>query len=554
MRPHQEGQLKMRLILRALPALGLLACGGFAAADITGPTPLAWRWAESAKLSPSGTPQFYGDNVIVAVGGRIYSLNKETGNLNWRYPSGEAIAGTFIGGCTLAGDTVYAAGDEKSVYAVDAKTGGLKWQFLATQPITSNVVVAGKTVAFVGNKQELTLVNSADGTAIGNPYKDQSLIHDFIAAYGDQVIFSTQRGRIVSFDTSSNRPKWDQQLASLKPSGNFTVFNDRIYVNSSSYLIALRASSGSSIWQQNVGRELTGMPAANDSAIASVSANGELYIFNTNGRQAFGKPTPIGVPVGSPSFIGGMVNISTANGAINLVDPKSGTLAWSYVIAPIVSGQTVNNAAAPSGGNDKDGGGGGDAGFGGGAAGLGGAQNAATTTPQKVDYTLVAGMPAMSGNSLFVLTRDASLLMFDKDLGVDLTPPTVELLWPTPGNIIAGKAPMEMIFKLEDLGIGINPDSVKVTVNGKEYVSKLSNDNYLSVLIVTRGVNPQIPNGRATITVAASDWLGNAMIRTFSVKIDNALEPVGSPPTNSNTQGGSGRSNGPTGGGRAGGG
>lgn len=531
----------MRLIMRALPALGILACGGFATADITGPTPLAWRWAESAKLSPSGSPQFYGDNVIVAVGGRIYSLNKETGNMNWRYPSGEAISGTFTNGCTLGGDTVYAGGDEKSVYAVDAKTGQLKWQHLASSPITSNVVVAGNSVAFVSNKQMLVLLNPANGNEVGTPYKDQSLIHDFIAAFGDQVIFSTQRSKLVSFDTSSNRPKWDQQLTSLKPTGNFSVFNDRIYVNSSTYLIALRASSGSSIWQQNTGRELMGMPAANDTAIATVSSRGEMYLFNSNGKQMFGKPTPIGIPVGSPSFVGSMVNISTANGAINLIDPKSGTMVWSYVIAPIVTGQVVNNASGPPAGGNPGGDGGNTPGLGGAA---GGGAPATQTKPTTIDYTLVAGTPAISGNSLFVLTRDASLLMFDKDLGVDLTPPTVQQLWPVPGNEVAGKAPMEIIFKLEDFGIGINPDSVKVMINGKEYISKLSNDGYLDVLIITRGANPQIANGRATIAVTAADWLGNTVTKEFSMKIDNALEPVGSPPT---TQAGNNAGGGPGG-------
>lgn len=539
----------MRLILRALPAIGVLALTGSALADITGPTPLAWRWAESAKLSPSGTPQFYGENVIVAVGGRIYSLNKETGNLNWRYPSGEAIAGTFDKGCSLQGDVILAAGDDKSLYAVDAKTGDLKWQHLASEPITSNVVVTGQNIAYVSNKQTINIVDLATGAPVGNPIKEQSLIHDDITAFGDQLIYTTQRGRLVSFDTSSNREKWFQQVNSLKPSGNFTIFGDRIYVNSSTYLVCLRASSGSRVWQENVGRDLLGKPAANESGIASLTSRGELFFFNTNGKLMFGKPTPVGVPVSSPVFLGSMVSVSTANGAINLIDPKSATVVWSYVIAPISTNSGASNAAAPSsgGGSATAGGdGGGGLGIGGpGAGGPGGAQNQNTV---ERDYTLVAGNPAQSGNSLFVLTRDASLLMFDKELGVDLTPPSCKMLWPTPGNDVAGKAPMEMIFKLEDLGIGINPDSVKVMVNGKEYVHRLSNDGFLSILIVSRGANPQIANGTAKVSIAATDWLGNASTHEYTLKIDNSLTAVGSPPTNNQNNSGAGGAGGGFGG------
>jgi hypothetical protein len=147
-------------------------------------------------------------------------------------------------------------------------------------------------------------------------------------------------------------------------------------------------------------------------------------------------------------------------------------------------------------------------------------------------------------------------LMFDKELGVDLTPPSTKMLWPTPGQEIAGKAPMEMIFKLEDLGIGIDPDSVKVKINGKDYVSKLSNDGFLNILIITKGANAQIANGRATVQVTATDWLNNTSVTEFSLKIDNSLNALGSPPRDGagaagQPAGGGGR--GPAAGGRGGG-
>lgn len=539
----------MRLILRALPIVALAAANA-AVADITGPTPLAWRWAESAKASPSGTPQILGDNVIVAVGGRVYSLNKSTGNLNWRFPSGEAIAGSFSHGCVVNNGTVYAGGDEKGVYAIDANTGSLKWQYVSDSPVTSNVVAAGNSVAFIANKQILTTLDASTGQKIGTPSPSQSIIHDDIAAFGDQVIYTTQRGRMVSFDTSSSRAKWDVDFRSLKPTGNFSIFNDRIYVNSSNFLICVRASTGSAIWQENVGRDLIGKPAASESGIASLTARGELYFFNTNGRPMFGKPTPIGIPAGSPSYVGTMVSIPTSNGAINLVDPKSSTIVWSYVISPIVRQSVRSNAAGGGGGEAGTGGGAADGGIGGGGAlgGAGGTQ--AQQDTQVRTYTVPAGTPVLSGNSLFVLTQDASLLMFDRDLGVDLTAPSVEMLWPFPGNDIAGKAPLEMIFKLEDLGIGINPDSIKVTINGKEYVHRISNDGFLSILIISRGANAQIANGRAKIVVTAADWLGNVQSKEFSVLVDNALPALGSPPTtNNNNAGGTGGGLGGRGGG-----
>ncbi|QYK52939.1 MAG: PQQ-binding-like beta-propeller repeat protein [Fimbriimonadaceae bacterium] len=534
----------MRFNLRALPALCAIAAFGSAYADISGPTPLAWRWAESAKASPSGTPQFVGNNVIVAVGGRIYSLDKSSGNLNWRFPAGEAIQGSFPYGCEVKNGMVVAAGDEKSIYAVDAETGEMKWQYVSPDFISSNVVIAGESIGFVTGKQKVNVITAQNGQLVGQPIAEQDLVHSTIGAYQDQIIYTTQRGKMVSLDTSSLRPKWEQKFNILRSNGNFTVYGDRIYANSLNYLIALRAGTGSVIWQQNTGKELSGSPAANESGIAAMTARGEVYFFNSSGKAMFGKPVEVGVPVSSPSFVGNLVSVSTANGAINLINPQSATIVWSYVIKAIT---TKAPAPQTAGGGGALGPGGGDGGA------LGGQQ---PSTQPVVDYTLVAGTPAMSGNSLFVLTRDASLLMFDKDLGVDLTPPSAAMLWPKPGQEIAGKAPMEMVFKLEDLGIGIDPDSVKVKINGKDYISKLSNDGFLSVLIITRGTNAQIANGRATVQVTASDWLNNTSVTEYSLKIDNSLNALGSPPrgdsNNGNQPGGGGL--GPAGGGRGGGG
>src|SRR5262249_21906224 len=106
---------------------------------------------------------------------------------------------------------------------------------------------------------------------------------------------------------------------------------------------------------------------------------------------------------------------------------------------------------------------------------------------------------------------------------------------------------------LEDLGIGIDPDSVKIKINGKDYIGTLTNDGFLKVLIITRGANAQIANGRATIQVTATDWLGNTSTSEFALKIDISLPAVGSPPRAGDAGTGTAGGTGNPGGGRAGG-
>src|SRR5687768_18589509 len=114
-------------------AVGLSALGAVLA-QFPGPAPLAWRWAQSTAISPVGSPLVSGDVVYVAVGTRMYALDRATGNQKWKYPLAEGIPGNFRSGPLLADGTVVAAGDNRIVYGVDAGPGERKWTARSTVP------------------------------------------------------------------------------------------------------------------------------------------------------------------------------------------------------------------------------------------------------------------------------------------------------------------------------------------------------------------------------------------------------------------------------------
>ncbi len=146
-----------------------------------------------------------------------------------------------------------------------------------------------------------------------------------------------------------------------------------------------------------------------------------------------------------------------------------------------------------------------------------------------------------SGNTLFIQTNDGSLFAFDKELGVDLTPPTAKMLWPNPGDQISPTPPAEFVFKLEDYGSGINPESVKCTINGKDQVVTYDKTTaLLRILIITGGRNPSLAIGRAEFEITASDWLGNESKTKFAVTVDpQVTRPLGAPPTSGSGSSGS---------------
>lgn len=513
--------LKNRAVALAL----MVSATGLALADFDGPAPVAWRWAESTSVPPTGEPQVDGDTVYSAVGGRIYAIERTTGNTKWRYPAGEPISGNFRQGCALGAGVIVAPGDDSSVYAVNVD-GTLAWQHLSNDPIVTNPVVAGNTVVFGTSKEELVALDARTGQPVWSEnYEVQDGLGGKLGKFEENVIVTSRRGNMISLNPVTKRENWATKFTRLSPQGAFTVFGDRIYVNSGSFLVCLRGFSGQTIWQQNVGRTLDLAPAASVDGVATISREGRLYSYNLTGRPLF----PAGVdlqaaPIASPSFVGRFVCTVMTNGTVNLIDPQTGDAIWNYTMSPLVRASSAPSSGGPGGPGGAVGGpGGGLAGPGGGPG-----QNNQDAAEQ-VDYVQAAGQAVGAGDSLVVMARDGSIFLFDKNLGVDLTAPVVEQVWPQPGNVTAGKAPMELVYKVEDTGIGVDPSSIKVTIDGTEYIAEFLREGYIRVSITVRTVNKPLTNGRKTMVVSVADWLGNRVDEEMSIVIDNSLPAAGRP-------------------------
>lgn len=500
------------------------------AADFDGPAPVAWRWAEATSGSPSGAPQIDGDNVIVAVGGRIYSLDRTDGNQNWRFPAAEPLDGVFRNGVVLAGGNAIAATDKNQIVAVDVKTGALKWQFTTSAPISGTVVVAGNyVIANVGGTELHSFDIATGAMPWTKPLATGPLAGD-MSTWQENVIFATNEGELKSVNALTLKENWSVRFSKLSASSSPVLEGDTLYINTGQYLTAMRAQSGGARWQRRLDESLVFSPAASAEAVVVVTITGKVHSFNTSGKPIFGKGVDLGNgPVASPAFVGKTIVQPTSNGAVNLVDPVSGDVLFSYIIPPLTKGLTATTGGNSQGGGRGQGGGGdvGSSGAGGGALGGGAAGGAGQRV--EVKYVAAAGPAAVAGNSMLILARDGSLLCFDKEHGVDLIGPEIELLWPNPGDQMSGRPPFELIFRILDGTSGVDPESVKVKVGNADYVGAYNRDGYLSIRASQGGANPPFADGRQTIMVSASDWLGNVTEKSFVVSVDNTLPPLGSP-------------------------
>ncbi len=565
----------LRLLTLAPVALALAAG---ASAQFDGPAPLAWRWVQPTNAAPSGSPLVVGDSIFTAVGSRVYALDLATGNKRWQYPSVEPIDGTFRTAPVAVGGVLVAAADNKIVYAVDPNTGAAKWTYTSPSPVLGSPVSVGdgKYVAFATSDNTLIALDAATGKAVWAPYNIFERIQGQISSYGTGIVFFNGLNEMRSLDVVSRKANYTRpaKFVSLPPGAAPVLYGDTFYVVSDRYLVAVNAASGNVKWSQNTNLQLAFAPAPSADGVFVVSQDGDALVLDpTNGRPTSATkkgPVKLGsFPAVRPSLVGNKFLVPTTNGAINLFDPTTGALLWSYVIRPIgdVYESSGSSNTAPGGGGRNGGGGGGRPGGGGSPGG-----NPSGQSTGRLVTTLQASGPAvLSGQTLLVPARDGSILAFDKTLGVDLTPPTSKQLWPNPGDVVSGQPPLELIFRLQDEAAGIKEDTIKVEIDGESAGFTYTRDGYVRVAFTTLAAttrppnakdgaflpgdvpkpNPTLQDGRHAVVVTATDWMGNVSKTTYSVVIDNALRPL--PLPGSDQTGQNGGPGGPGGGGGRGG-
>jgi outer membrane protein assembly factor BamB len=510
-------------------SLAVAVLAGSAAAQFDGPAPLAWRWTQPTTTPPAGAPVVSGDDVFVAVGNRLFALERESGNLKWRFPQIDPIDGVFRSAPVLVEGTLVAIGTNRMAYGVDPATGQSKWQInLPDTPFGQPVTTGRYAIVQLGSNRLFAI-----DTVAGTPFWEAPItvpegISGGIGVYRNSVLLFTNRNELRSISIVTRNVEWARRFTQVPANAQPVVHGDTIFAITGPFLASLNAASGLPRWQRNTGNaQLAFRPAVSSDAIFVASRDGRGYAFDLQGQPLNKEPIMLGsAPIVPASGVGTHFAVATANGAINLVDPRSGEVVWSFLKRPIAE---MAAATAASGGGGGEG------------MMMGGGGGGASAAAAQRQFTVQASGPAVvAGQTLLVPTLDGSLLAFDRELGVDLTPPRVNMLWPFPADPISGQPPLELIFRITDEASGINENKLQILLDDQPLEFQFGRDGHAIVRISVAGPNRPLSDGTRNVTVRVSDWMGNETKQTYRLVIDNSLRPLQRPGATTPPAGGAG--------------
>lgn len=538
---------------------------GATTADIKVPLTLQWRYssvgpARSYNTAPLviGAP---GNQLVVfASGGVVYATDVNTGAQVWKSPAVQSsITVPLALLSTDSGDLILALQNSGRLAAFKTANGARAWEVdcgaLATEsgPIVvqtrkgTRVICAlntGKMVAVdpTGNLDpEWKMQIGQVGTAAAS---SMALSRD-----GAQMFILGSDARLYIINVREARTLYS--LSQVSRSGVTPIVSgDTVFTANARRVAAWRINDGTAAWTVTPGGEVLGSPALKLGENGGLTGgtlffgtrDGQFMAVNALDGQVRWKKQlvdKVGV-TGSPLVLPGAVVVGTAAGTLVGFDPANGDIIWQYRLqTERIRDLTPKPVGAPNFGGE------------------GGAVADGTVGVEEKRTYGVSSAPSAIDQKMFVLGDDAALYAFTSQ-SFDADPPRVVepsisinatdrqllalLLSEDTPQIVPGVGPFYFAAQIDDVGSGVDPNSIVITINDKPVdAARVFYGRASSVLTVTlvdtaKG-DPALEDGLKKIGITAKDYAGNTLNFSTNFSVDNTV-PAPTPPIAETLEGG----------------
>jgi outer membrane protein assembly factor BamB len=254
------------------------------------PASPTWDFHQSSPVVADGTVY------VGSADKHVYALDAATGKVEWQFQAGGIVRdtaavsdGTVYIGSWMDGMPYYS-----TLYALDGKSGKQKWSFAGAGDHPTPVLANG--MVYTGGRQAAFYeIEAATGTARWMQSFQTSWVES-TAAYADGNLYVGSSGLdlVQSFDATTGHVRWQFTPKGLFPWSSPAVADGVVYIGTASNggpskeagLSAIDARTGLGLWWLAVGASTLDTSGAQLTGIAAgpVVAGGVLYVGGLDGK------------------------------------------------------------------------------------------------------------------------------------------------------------------------------------------------------------------------------------------------------------------------------
>ncbi|UCG54026.1 MAG: PQQ-binding-like beta-propeller repeat protein [Dehalococcoidia bacterium] len=291
-----------------------------------------------------GTPVVLGELLYIAgFDGKVYAINTNSGAERWIYPR-QGNLHSFVGGLVMNEDRLYLGSIGGVIYALDAETGDLVWRLETGEQMWATPAIDGDTL-FIGTfDKKLYAVDINTGNKKWQqPFETQGpvistpIVNDGIVYIGsfDRHIYALNAisGELIwKFpDIEGNGENIPQKWFWASP----VLYEGVIYAaNMDGRVYVIDIEDGNLITLVELEGAISSTPAATSDKIFIATEDGNIFYINTENNLAMELPILSGMVTAPLSVIDGMVYIHTIEDEIVYkLDAGTGISVWNVPIS-----------------------------------------------------------------------------------------------------------------------------------------------------------------------------------------------------------------------------
>jgi eukaryotic-like serine/threonine-protein kinase len=171
-----------------------------------------------------------GEGLVFAgnLDGLLYALDQKTGALRWSFKTGDGITSSPL----LEGGTLYFGSNDHRVYALTGLSGAaptVKWSFATGDQVNASPLLAGGVVYVGGSDKVFYAIDATSGKklwqqAVGGPVYARAALYQNLVFVGA----GAGDGRLYAFDAKSGKPFWTYETGT-KVQADLLIDADRLY-------------------------------------------------------------------------------------------------------------------------------------------------------------------------------------------------------------------------------------------------------------------------------------------------------------------------------------
>jgi outer membrane protein assembly factor BamB len=451
-----------------------LTAAASVSAELTPPLSVQWTFSMPADPRNTTTPLVQGDRVFLTHLGTIRCLDARTGAEQWNFsPDNGSVATSPVAweGLIIVGAT------DENLYALDAAAGDKVWERGCAGPIVPDPLVLNDLL-MVGAAEMVYAIQPSDGAPVWvcslanqaqfGPVTDGSMLY-----------FLCQDTSIQCVDAAAGRYRWRKPFTPGARIFDPVVGSRRVIVATGS-LIHGFARSSSIAWSREMPAGIRATPVLADDILFVPCVDGQIYTLYARSGALSRGATDLEVDdaISAPPLVTNtLVAAGGASGLLYLLDRDSGEVLWSY---------------------------------------------RCLTPDQFPDEGAEFGIHAPivgAGDSLYCLTGAGDLFCFSSS-SADVAGPAFAQFTPEGGSAQPSGTPLDVSVAVTDVGSGVNPSSVRATLDGVPIDAEFEPASGLASLRPA-----PLSDGPHIVSVTASDYRGNVASTEWSFLTDASLKP-----------------------------